>query len=140
MNSAYIYLLILVGVTAFAFARGDSEARSVAIICVVATALTALTFVSDLTPYAELEGGVALIDLGVLAAFITIALKSPRFWPLWISGLQLTTTMGHLLRIIEPDMMSLAYAAALRSWSYPILLILAVATWRGHRRRLRGAA
>jgi len=33
--------------------------------------------------------------------------------------------------------MPLAYAAALRFWSYPILIILAIAVWRSQRRARR---
>jgi hypothetical protein len=33
----------------------------------------------------------ALVDLGVLAGFVTVALTSQRFWPLWVAGCQLTT-------------------------------------------------
>jgi hypothetical protein len=28
----------------------------------------------------------------------------------------------------------MAYGAAIALWSYPILIILAIGTWRGHRR------
>ena len=33
-----------------------------------------------------------LVDLAVLAGFVTVALRSKRFWPLWVAGLQLTTS------------------------------------------------
>ena len=36
-------------------------------------------------------------------------------------------TMGH----------GIAYAAALRFWSYPILIILGIGVWRSSRRRLQ---
>jgi hypothetical protein len=85
--------------------------------------------------YSGVETGVLIVDLATLAAFTWIALKSERFWPLWISGLQLTTTMGHLLKAVDSNLIPLAYGAALRSWSYPILIIVAVGTWRGERRR-----
>ena len=35
---------------------------------------------------------------------------------------------------------SRAYGAALQFWSYPILLILAIGTYRQHQRRLQTAA
>ena len=69
-----------------------------------------------------------------LAAFTYVALRSDRFWPLWISGLQLTTSVGHVLKAIDSHLVPFAYGAALRVWSYPILIILAVAVWRGQRR------
>lgn len=75
-----------------------------------------------------------LVDLSVLAGFITVALRSKRFWPLWVAGLQLTTSLGHILKGIDQDLLPRAYGAALQFWSYPILLILAVGTFRTHRR------
>jgi hypothetical protein len=42
--------------------------------------------------------------------------------------------MAHLMKAIELDLMPVAYRAAAIFWSYPILMILAIGTWRGHRR------
>ncbi len=81
-----------------------------------------------------------LVDLGVLAGFIAVALRSERFWPLWIAGLQLTTSIGHMLKGVDQDLLPRAYGAALQFWSYPILLILAVGTYRSHQRMRRSAA
>jgi hypothetical protein len=55
---------------------------------------------------------------------------------LWVAGLQLTTILGHLLKAVQLSLLPLAYAGALRFWSYPILLILAIGTWRTHQRAL----
>jgi len=81
-----------------------------------------------------------LVDMAVLAGFITVALRSKRFWPLWIAGLQLTTSIGHLLKGIDQDLLPRAYGAALQFWGYPIVIILAVGTYRRHRRQQRAAA
>jgi hypothetical protein len=70
---------------------------------------------------------------------VTVALRSKRFWPLWVAGLQLTTSIGHLLKGVDQDLLPRAYGAALQFWSYPILLILAVGTYRCHRRRIQAA-
>ena len=81
-----------------------------------------------------------LVDLAVLACFVVVALRSDRFWPLWVAGLQLTTSIGHLLKGIDQDLLPRAYGAALQFWSYPILLILVAGTWRRHRRETQNAA
>ena len=77
------------------------------------------------------------MDLLVLAAFTYIALRSERFWPLWVAGLQLTASMAHILKSIQLELLPEAYAAATRIWSYPILLIIAIGAWRNHKRRQR---
>ena len=81
-----------------------------------------------------------LVDLAVLTGFVVVALRSKRFWPLWVAGLQLTTSIGHLLKGVDQELLPRAYGAALQFWSYPILLILAVGTYRRHQRIRQGAA
>jgi hypothetical protein len=68
----------------------------------------------------------------VLASFTFIALRSTRFWPMWVAGLQLVATSVHLLKLLSPALMGLVFGAALAFWSYPILLIIAVGAWRTH--------
>ena len=81
-----------------------------------------------------------LVDLAVLAGFIMVALRSKRFWPLWVAGLQLTTSVGHMLKGVDQDLLPQAYGAALQFWGYPILIILAVGTFRTDRRMRRAAS
>ena len=136
MLRTIIFSLLLCAAFALAFWRGQREERLIAAVSVVA-ALLSLALVEPIrASYSGVEAGVLLVDLCVLAVFTHVALRSDRFWPLWVSGLQLTTSIGHLLKAINPDLLPLAYAAALRFWSYPILLILIIATWRSHQRRL----
>jgi hypothetical protein len=56
---------------------------------------------------------------------------------LWIAGLQLTTILGHLLKLMDTSLFSRAYGASLVFWSYPIVLILAIGTLRADRRLKR---
>jgi hypothetical protein len=58
------------------------------------------------------------------------ALRSARFWPLWVAGLQLTATSVHLLKLLHPDLMSFVVGAALAFWSYPILILIGIGAWR----------
>jgi hypothetical protein len=76
------------------------------------------------------------VDLAAFVGFTWVALRSERFWPLWVAGLQLTTLIAHALKGVQLDLMPQAYAAAARFWVYPIFLIIVVGTWRSHRRRL----
>jgi hypothetical protein len=87
--------------------------------------------------YTGVESGLLVIDIFVLATFVFVALRSPRFWPLWVAGLQLTSSAAHLMKAIDERLLPVAYGAAIALWSYPILIILAVATWRGQRRAAR---
>jgi hypothetical protein len=126
MARIIIYYAILLIVVGFAFRRGDRETRVAALICLFASVLSAALMRDN----HRLEGGIGFVDLAVLGSSVVIALRSPCFWPLWVSGLQLTTVVSHLLFLTKPTLLAIAYAAAMRFWSYPILLILLVAAIR----------
>ena len=128
-----LFDLLLFGTCGYALLYGRHDARIVSAVCIAAN-FASFALVSR---YQAVEMGVLAIDLLVFAAFTIVALRSDRFWPLWVSGLQLTTTLGHALKSIEFELIPIAYAVSLRFWSYPILIILAVGTWRGHQRRMR---
>jgi hypothetical protein len=134
MLPAIFYWLILLAITAYAMWRGRSDERIVASACLAASLITYAVLSPQVMRYSQVETGVLLVDLGVLAVFTAVALQSNRFWPLWVAGLQLTTSVAHALKWIDADLLPHAYGAAARFWSYPILLIVAIGTWRTHRR------
>jgi hypothetical protein len=132
-----IFWTLLLLTCGYALWRGRSDERIAAIVCLLATVATRLAISPLSVRYTDLEIGLLLIDAAVLAAFIAIALRSQRFWPLWVAGLQLTNSMAHLMKVVEFDLVPKAYAAAAMFWSYPILLIILVGTWRTHQYSLR---
>lgn len=135
-----IFRVLLIGSCGYAFWRGRSDERIVAVVCLGATLASRVAFSPLAVRYTSVEFGLLLIDLAVLASFIFVALRSQRFWPLWIAGLQLTTSMAHVMKAIDEHLLPIAYGAAIALWSYPILIILAIGTWRGHRRMRLGGS
>jgi hypothetical protein len=129
-----VFRAILIASCGYALWRGRSDERIIALVCIGAT--VASRFVSSPLSirYNSVETGLLIIDLVVLATFVLVALRSARFWPLWAAGLQLTTSMAHFMKAIDERLLPLAYGAAIALWSYPILIILAIGTWRGTRR------
>ena len=140
MFGPIIFGPMLLAVCLYAWFRGGGDERVVAATCLGGTLATMLVISPLSNRYSGVEEGLMLVDLGVLAGFVTVALRSKRFWPLWVAGLQLTTSLGHILKGIDPDLLPRAYGAALQFWSYPILVILAVGTFRTNRRLSRSAA
>ncbi|HEX6661670.1 MAG TPA: hypothetical protein VF067_07365 [Sphingomicrobium sp.] len=132
--SPTLYWTLLAISCGYALVCGRKYERLAAIICVLASIVSVLLRAPLHERYLGVEAGDLLVDLAVLGAFVAIALQSDRFWPLWVAGLQLTTSFSHFLRAIDPNLIPQAYAAAERFWSYPILVILLIGAWRSHRR------
>jgi hypothetical protein len=137
MLSPIVYHLLLAAVAAYAFLRGRSDERLAAAICIIATVATRFVLSPVTSRYSGFEYGVFIVDVLTLAGFVAIALRTDRFWPLWVAGLQLTTLVAHVLKAIKIDLLPYAYAAAGRFWVYPIFLIIVVGTWRSHQRSRR---
>lgn len=136
MRHAIIFAILLLGTCGYALVCGNRDAKVVGLVCILAS-FASFGLVSR---YSGLELGVLLVDLIALAVFVWVALDSTRFWLLWVSGLQLTTLLGHAIKLFQSELVPIAYAAALRMWSDPILLILVIAVWRGRRRPQPAAA
>ena len=128
-------LLAVVAISALGCGRRDE--RLVCAILVLGVIATHLVISPIAHRFTGIESPVMLVDIVVFAGFLWVALRSERFWPLWIAGLQLTTILGHILKLMDTHLFSRAYGAALVFWSYPIVLILAIGTYRHQRRSQR---
>ena len=135
-----IFWGIVVLICAYAWLRGRSEERIAATICLLATVATHFLISPLHERYTGVETGLLLIDMAVLAAFVAIALVSSRFWPLWAAGFQLTVSMSHMMKAVDFALLPKVYAAAAIFWSYPILLVILVGTWRTSRKTTRELA
>lgn len=132
-----LFRVLLVLVALYALLRGKRDERQVGLIFVIGVIATELVLPPARERFASVETRLMIVDLAVFAGFLWVALRSERFWPLWMAGLQLTAILGHVLKAIDVELFARAYAAALVFWAYPMLLILAVGTWRNERRTRR---
>lgn len=131
-----LYWSILIVSCGYALIRGRTDERLAAGVCIAASLISVAVLSPMSVRYTTIEEGEMAVDSVVLAVFLLVALRSDRFWPLWITGLQLTTTLSHMLKAVDFKLLPAAYGAAERFWSYPILVIIAVGAWRQHRRHL----
>lgn len=121
----------------YALTRGGAPERIGAVIFIVAVILTGLAVSSmEGQAYRSMEVGLLLVDGAMLVAFLILALKSTRFWPVWMSGLQAVQAAAHLPKLADPELIYWAYGAAQALWSYPMMALLGAATWR-HQRRIK---
>lgn len=132
-----LFRVLLALVALYAFVRGRRDEQHVGIIFVIGVIASELVLPPLRERYEGVETNLMLVDLSVLAGFLWVALRSDRFWPLWIAGLQLTAILGHVLKFFDIHLFARAYAAALFFWAWPMVLILAIGTWRTQRRNAR---
>lgn len=129
-----VYNMLLIGCCAFALWRGGPPEKIGAIVLTVASFLT-FGVASDSETFQSVEAGISVVDLLCLIAFLALALRADRFWPLWVAALQLMGTAGHAARFVDPDIVDRTYAFMLAVWAYPMILLMFVGTLR-HRQRL----
>ncbi|WP_343343846.1 hypothetical protein WJT74_08875 [Sphingomicrobium sp. XHP0239] len=130
MLPATVYFAFLAIVCAYALWRGGVEERVVAVTSIAASLFTLFVIPPKDVRYDQIEWGVMAIDLVVLVIYVGLALRSRRFWPLWVAGIQLTTSFAHAVKAMNFDLLPSAYAVAAQFWVYPILIILLIATIR----------
>lgn len=136
-----LFRVLLVLVALYAFLRGRRDEKQAVAILILGVIATELVLPPPQERFDTIEVELLIVDLLVLGGFVWVALGSDRYWPLWVAGLQLTTILGHLFKAAEESLFAKAYAASLVFWVYPMLLILAIGTWRTHRRsQLESAA
>ena len=102
--SPILYIALLALSCGYAFLRGGRYERLIAGVCILGTIATVIVNSPLNRMYVRVEGGALAVDLAVLIAFTFVALQSDRFWPLWVAGLQLTTSVAHFLKALDPHL------------------------------------
>lgn len=127
---------LLISVFVYALLRGGTEHRIAAVGCVAATFASHALRPPASSNYYSIEVGLLVVDIALFALFLALALRSNRFWPLWVAGFHLVTVAAHAIRALKFDLVPTAYAVAAQFWSYPVLLCIGIAIWRFQRRRI----
>ncbi len=131
----YYFLALLVTCTVYALWAGGAPERAGATVYALSVTATFLIIAAHSQRWLNLEVGVFIVDVVTFLAFIPIALRADRFWPLWVTALLGLGVLGHVARLVGPDTFWWAYAVVLTIWSYPILALIALGT-AFHQRRL----
>jgi hypothetical protein len=140
MTRLILFLLVWLGCCAYALIRGGAPEKIGAAIFLAAALLSAVLEEPAGSRFDSVETGVLLVDLAVLAGFVTLSLTADRFWPIWMSGMQGVQVLSHFAIAVNATVIPWAYWNAQTLWSYPMLILLAAATaWHRFRLRTRGA-
>jgi len=133
-----LFIAIWLGCCGYALWRGGPPERLAAVIFLAAALASAALQSPEGARFKAIDPGVLTVDIAVLAGLMVLALFADRFWPLWMSAMQAVSVLSHLAIATNPDVIPWAYWRAATLWSYPMLLLLAGASW-AHRRRLLAA-
>lgn len=89
--------------------------------------------------YGTVDLGHLVIDVGVAAVFVAVALRANRVYPLWLAAFQLVSVLSHFAREVTDSFPKLAYGLMSYVPFYIILLIMAGGlTYHVRRRRRLG--
>jgi hypothetical protein len=134
-----IFIALFIGSTLYAFWKGGGPERWAAGILLVGVVLTGLAEHFETARFSTIQWCVAAVDCFVLAGFMTIALLSTRYWPMWLAALQIIQLSSDFTRAL-PGMIDLVYAIASSLIGYPLCIIIAMGTARHRLRTARHGA
>lgn len=128
------YGLIMWASAIYAFRHGGWEERSAAASMMIGSYASALVTSAD-GSFRHFEGAMAVVDFVLFLSLQLVALRSNKFWPLWLAAIQGVTVLGHLAPLI-PNMLPSTSYNAVALWSYPSWILLAVAVRRHQHRHM----
>ena len=137
MERVILFAILQLVASGYAMARGGAPERVVGLSLLLAFGISMLLQQPMAERFVTVEWGMLAVDLSLLVVLVTVALYADRFWPLWVAAFHALSTGAHMVRGLDHGIEPMAYAILLASWSYPIILLLAVGTLRHAERRKR---
>ncbi len=134
-DTLYSQIPVAIGVlvVTFAFLKGDEPER-VGAGALAIGAMATLLLQEDARLYG-LQWRLMIVETIMLAAYVALAWKSRRSWPVWAAALQSVVVMCHLLTTADPRPPLVAFYAVINLASYGILLALAIGVVQAWRER-----
>ena len=130
-----VFFLFLGAICVYALYRGGGPERWVACIIVGMVALDPAVHIVTPLEYAKMDPGHLVIDLVAWIAFLAIALRANRLWPLCVVSLQTIALVAHIAKLLDVTIHPKAYMIMQIASSYPLLVVLLLGTFY-HRKRL----
>jgi len=126
-----LYGALMWGVLIYALRRGGREERLVSTLMVVTSYLTVLLVGPFAKRFQHIEYSILLVDFVVFLFIFAVALRSHKFWPLWLTAMYALTVLSHFAPLV-PHMLPWSYYNVTVIWSYLALIVLGFATYRHH--------
>lgn len=133
-----LFLAFLLAATGYAAWRGGGPERAMAAIALTMVGADQLLHMFVPPEYAALDFGHLAIDFFGVTATTGLALVAHRFWPMCAAVLHMLPILAHTTRWLDVTMQPSVYLTMQVATSWPVPLILILATWRHQRRLARG--
>ncbi|MEO1167860.1 MAG: hypothetical protein AAFW97_04020 [Pseudomonadota bacterium] len=120
----FFWALVIICCTYGAY-FGGRTGRWLAVLLIGASLLT-LVAQSAQTMLGGAIWPIMLVDLLLFAGLYWLAMRSNRFWPLWVAGFHLITLTTHLAVLLAPSFAARVYIGLATFWSIPGLIIILI--------------
>lgn len=118
-----LFTAFLLASCAYACLAGGKEGRWISLFVLSAALLSIPASYLDYGWF-RVQLPVLVIDVLLLGGLLFVAVRSRRFWPLWMTAFHLISISTHVARIAEPHLPPLIYFALQSFWSLPGLLAM----------------
>lgn len=111
--------------------RGRDDER---LACAGLLAAWAISMVVFRAKSEDTQWSILVIDTCLFSLYAYIAMRSRRYWPLFLAGFGLLIVVTHLAHAFDPDISGWAYWTAARIWNYLCLFMIGYGAWTAPRR------
>jgi uncharacterized membrane protein len=108
---------------------GERDERRGMMIIAMGSIVTASVAAIKSYDYQDIGFWFLSVDLCVLLAFVKLLFDSHKYWPIWVGSLQLISVIIHILDLLVPKTIPLAYAALQGFWVYPMFIAIMAGTY-----------
>jgi hypothetical protein len=122
----WVWPAVILTVCALAVWRGRDEERLAVGSLLAAWALSMVVYRSQSQ---DTQWAILAIDTGLFLSYLWIALRTARWWPLFLAGFELLALMTHMAHAVDPSLSGWAYWTAERLWSYLGVFTIGYAAW-----------
>lgn len=136
MNIFYFYLVALLVTCLYLYIYGGRTGLwSGAVL--LAMSLTSAALALTAPNFVVLQPRMLALDILSLGLKTGIAVRSTRYWPIWVAAFQLNTVLAQTAIMLSPAFRNEFYYAMATIWAVPTLVVMVWGTARDRRHELR---
>ena len=129
-----LYMVLLLAVSILAFRYAEFEYRAACAVMAIGSISSGFVYVLGSQDW---NGGIVtilLIDCAAAVIFVVLALRSDRFWPLWMAGFQIGALASHLTTYVAADAVPYAMGVLQGFWAwFQLGVLLGIGLVQGQR-------